>query len=115
VPHDGDAETVQERKEDRRVLRPGDRDRPTVGTGDRECDGVAPKRARIVEQQPDADGRLCPEPRFERGDPIPCMDLDTRRVIDGGGQGGRQIGRPDRRRGRAGAGVGLRTALTDTR
>ena len=91
VPDDGDAQPIEEASERRRILGSPGGDRPSVGARECECQRRSPARSWVVEQQPDADRRLDREPRLERNDPIARVDLDPRRVVDRGGERGRQV------------------------
>ena len=89
-------EPIEQAAEGRRVVGALDRDRPAVGPGQRERQRRTLARPRIVEQQPDTHGGLGGEPRLERRDPVAGVDLDPRRVGDGGRQGRRQVAGLDR-------------------
>ena len=102
VPDDRDLEPIEQPPQRRRILRAAGGDRPSVRAREGERQRVPAARPRVVEQQPDPDRRLGGEPRLEGRDPVARVDLDPPRVVDRGGQGGRQVAGRDVRRGRPG-------------
>ena len=68
-----------------------DGDRPSVHPGEGKGKRAAHPRPRVVEQVADADGRLIGDPGRQPGDVVETADLDPGRVLDGRGQGLREV------------------------